>query len=43
MGLAPGARLKEDIAEGSVIRYDQVEVVDSLLYQFWKIQERLNG
>ncbi|MGQ9616723.1 MAG: NAD(P)H-dependent oxidoreductase [Spirochaetota bacterium] len=43
MGLATGARLKEDIAEGSVIRYDQVEVVDSLLYQFWKIQERLNG
>ena len=43
MGLATGARLKEDIPEGSAIRFDQVEVVDSLLLQLRKIQDRLNG
>lgn len=43
MGLAVGARLKADIGEGLPITCDQVVMADSLLHQFRKIQDSLNG
>jgi len=39
MGLCEGARVREDIARDEVIKKSSVEVVDSILLQFRKIQE----
>ena len=39
MGLCGGARVREDIARDEVIKKSSVEVVDSILLQFRKIQE----
>jgi predicted homoserine dehydrogenase-like protein len=39
LGLTHGARLKRTIKKGHLIRYDQVEVEDSILLQLRKVQD----
>jgi len=41
LGLTHGSRLKRSIKKGQAIRYDQVELEDSILLQLRKIQDAL--
>jgi len=43
LGLAVGGRLKEDVAKGSAITWDQVEPRPSSLLEFRKIQDGMHG
>ena len=41
LGLTDGARLKRSIKKGQAVRYDQVELEDSILLQLRKIQDAM--
>jgi predicted homoserine dehydrogenase-like protein len=43
LGLAVGARLREEVEKGSVVTYDQVELKPSPLLNFRKIQDSMHG